>query len=214
MILGSCSLDSDDGYRDYFMFSFLLLFGFNCSFYFCTIIVRGKVCVIALTVIQSTVSNCKSEHIFYAREHVLLVKYGYWFLNKRWLCNMEYFININFLLHLVSSLSEKSFGSKCIKLSVLNLWILQLSICLFLYAFIVISFFPPVWDDIFFYSYTESDPVSIAVEGVERFKKENCDLIIVDTSGRHKQEAALFEEMRQVYEATVCFSVLRLFLCF
>ncbi|KAL6506989.1 hypothetical protein OROHE_022124 [Orobanche hederae] len=51
-------------------------------------------------------------------------------------------------------------------------------------------------------SYTESDPVRIAVEGVERFKKENCDLIIVDTSGRHKQEAALFEEMRQVSEAT------------
>ncbi|KAG4947851.1 hypothetical protein JHK85_041696 [Glycine max] len=44
--------------------------------------------------------------------------------------------------------------------------------------------------------------VKIAVEGVERFKKENCDLIIVDTSGRHKQEAALFEEMRQVSEAT------------
>lgn len=43
----------------------------------------------------------------------------------------------------------------------------------------------------------------IAVEGVETFKKENCDLIIVDTSGRHKQEAALFEEMRQVSEATV-----------
>ncbi|KAL7143228.1 hypothetical protein ABFS83_08G177500 [Erythranthe nasuta] len=54
----------------------------------------------------------------------------------------------------------------------------------------------------FYGSYTESDPVSIAVEGVERFKKENCDLIIVDTSGRHMQEAALFEEMRQVYEAT------------
>lgn len=45
--------------------------------------------------------------------------------------------------------------------------------------------------------------MKIAVEGVERFKKENCDLIIVDTSGRHKQEAALFEEMRQVSEATV-----------
>ena len=43
------------------------------------------------------------------------------------------------------------------------------------------------------------------MEGVERFKKENCDLIIVDTSGRHKQEAALFEEMRQVSEATVIF---------
>ncbi|KAI6689925.1 hypothetical protein NL676_026753 [Syzygium grande] len=51
-------------------------------------------------------------------------------------------------------------------------------------------------------SYTESDPVKIAIEGVETFKKENCDLIIVDTSGRHKQEAALFEEMRQVSEAT------------
>ncbi|KAL6580987.1 hypothetical protein OROMI_006910 [Orobanche minor] len=54
----------------------------------------------------------------------------------------------------------------------------------------------------FYGSYTESDPVRIAVEGVERFKKENCDLIIVDTSGRHKQEAALLEEMRQVSEAT------------
>lgn len=65
----------------------------------------------------------------------------------------------------------------------------------------------PIWYSnhiiFFFYSYMESDPVKIAVEGVERFKKENCDLIIVDTSGRHKQEAALFEEMRQVSEATV-----------
>jgi len=49
----------------------------------------------------------------------------------------------------------------------------------------------------------ESDPVKIAVEGVERFKEENHDLIIVDTSGRHKQEASLFEEMRQLSEATV-----------
>ncbi|KAJ0986809.1 hypothetical protein J5N97_005165 [Dioscorea zingiberensis] len=54
----------------------------------------------------------------------------------------------------------------------------------------------------FYGSYTESDPVKIAAEGVERFKNENCDLIIVDTSGSHKQEAALFEEMRQVSEAT------------
>ncbi|KAJ6838626.1 signal recognition particle 54 kDa protein 2 [Iris pallida] len=54
----------------------------------------------------------------------------------------------------------------------------------------------------FYGSYMESDPVKIAAEGVERFKQENCDLIIVDTSGRHKQEAALFEEMRQVSEAT------------
>ncbi|CAN6860170.1 unnamed protein product [Brassica oleracea] len=44
----------------------------------------------------------------------------------------------------------------------------------------------------FYGSYTESDPVKIVVEGVDTFKKENCDLIIVDTSGRHKQEATLF----------------------
>ncbi|KAL6841533.1 hypothetical protein ACP4OV_028676 [Aristida adscensionis] len=53
----------------------------------------------------------------------------------------------------------------------------------------------------FYGSYMESDPVKIAVEGVEKFRKE-CDLIIVDTSGRHMQEAALFEEMRQLSEAT------------
>ncbi|KAF8025378.1 hypothetical protein BT93_F2272 [Corymbia citriodora subsp. variegata] len=46
----------------------------------------------------------------------------------------------------------------------------------------------------FYGSYTESDLVKIAVEGVETFKKENCDLIIVDTSGHHKQKAALFED--------------------
>ncbi|XP_045814903.1 signal recognition particle 54 kDa protein 2-like [Trifolium pratense] len=54
----------------------------------------------------------------------------------------------------------------------------------------------------FYGSYMESDPVKIVVEGVERFKEENCDLIILDTSGRHKQEAALFEEMCQLSEAT------------
>lgn len=54
----------------------------------------------------------------------------------------------------------------------------------------------------FYGSYMESDPVKIAAEGVELFKKENNDLIIVDTSGRHMQEAALFEEMRQVSVAT------------
>ncbi|CAL9090040.1 unnamed protein product [Musa acuminata var. zebrina] len=37
----------------------------------------------------------------------------------------------------------------------------------------------------------ESDPVKIAVDGVETFKKENRDLIFVDTRGQHKQEAFL-----------------------
>mmetsp|Transcript_85436 Transcript_85436/g.169486 ORF Transcript_85436/g.169486 Transcript_85436/m.169486 type:complete len:506 (+) Transcript_85436:139-1656(+) len=53
----------------------------------------------------------------------------------------------------------------------------------------------------FYGSYTEADPVSIALEGVETFKSEKYELIIVDTSGRHKQEASLFEEMQQVQDA-------------
>ena len=39
----------------------------------------------------------------------------------------------------------------------------------------------------FFGSYTETDPAAIAEEGVDKFKQEKRDLIIVDTSGRHKQ---------------------------
>ncbi|CEM20753.1 unnamed protein product [Vitrella brassicaformis CCMP3155] len=53
----------------------------------------------------------------------------------------------------------------------------------------------------FYGSYTETDPVKIAEEGVEQFKKDKYELIIVDTSGRHKQEGALLEEMKQVAEA-------------
>mmetsp|Transcript_23933 Transcript_23933/g.66437 ORF Transcript_23933/g.66437 Transcript_23933/m.66437 type:complete len:492 (+) Transcript_23933:377-1852(+) len=53
----------------------------------------------------------------------------------------------------------------------------------------------------FYGSYTQVDPAVIAQEGVERFKEEKNDLIIVDTSGRHKQEEALFEEMRGVADA-------------
>jgi signal recognition particle subunit SRP54 len=53
----------------------------------------------------------------------------------------------------------------------------------------------------FYGSYTETDPVKVAEEGVEKFKKEGYEIIIVDTSGRHKQEAALFEEMEQVAAA-------------
>ena len=47
------------------------------------------------------------------------------------------------------------------------------------------------------------DPVVIAAEGVEKFKSENFEIIIVDTSGRHKQEDSLFEEMLQVSNAVV-----------
>lgn len=54
----------------------------------------------------------------------------------------------------------------------------------------------------FYGSYTETDPSRIAADGLERFRKEKYDLIIIDTSGRHKQEESLFEEMRAVDEAT------------
>ena len=50
----------------------------------------------------------------------------------------------------------------------------------------------------FYGSYTETNPAVIAAKGVDEFKKASHDLIIVDTSGRHKQEESLFEEMRQV----------------
>ena len=50
-------------------------------------------------------------------------------------------------------------------------------------------------------SLTQTDPAVVAAEGVARFKKEKFEIIIVDTSGRHKQEADLFEEMVQVQNA-------------
>lgn len=53
----------------------------------------------------------------------------------------------------------------------------------------------------FFGSHSETDPVKIAAEGVDIFKKEKYEIIIVDTSGRHKQESALFDEMKQVASA-------------
>ena len=33
----------------------------------------------------------------------------------------------------------------------------------------------------FFFSYSEADPAIIAADGVEKFKKENFEIIIVDT---------------------------------
>ncbi|KAL9185173.1 hypothetical protein ACHAXT_002950 [Thalassiosira profunda] len=53
----------------------------------------------------------------------------------------------------------------------------------------------------FYGSYTEADPVSIAEEGVERFVSDGYEVIIVDTSGRHRQEEALFEEMQEISAA-------------
>lgn len=60
--------------------------------------------------------------------------------------------------------------------------------------------------NLFIFSYTEVDPVVIAQDGVDMFKKEGFEIIIVDTSGRHKQEESLFEEMLAVSNAVVSFS--------
>lgn len=55
----------------------------------------------------------------------------------------------------------------------------------------------------YFGSLTSVDPAAVAAEGVAKFKKERFEIIIVDTSGRHRQEAALFEEMTQIQRAVV-----------
>ena len=44
----------------------------------------------------------------------------------------------------------------------------------------------------------ETDPVKIAQSGVEFFRSKGYEIIIVDTSGRHKQEEALFDEIKEV----------------
>ncbi|KAJ1962917.1 Signal recognition particle [Dispira parvispora] len=51
-------------------------------------------------------------------------------------------------------------------------------------------------------SYTERDPVQLAVDGVKKFKQERFEIILVDTSGRHKQETELFAEMQEIAGGT------------
>jgi len=50
-------------------------------------------------------------------------------------------------------------------------------------------------------SLTSTDPALVAAEGVAKFKKERFEIIIVDTSGRHRQEKDLFDEMTQIQSA-------------
>lgn len=53
----------------------------------------------------------------------------------------------------------------------------------------------------FYGSYTQPDPVVIAEEGVQQFRKDRYEVILVDTSGRHKQEDSLFTEMQEISAA-------------
>jgi signal recognition particle subunit SRP54 len=44
----------------------------------------------------------------------------------------------------------------------------------------------------------EKDSIKLAKQGVEHFKREGIELIIVDSAGRHRREEALMEEMKQI----------------
>ncbi|KAM0687423.1 Signal recognition particle [Conglomerata obtusa] len=54
-----------------------------------------------------------------------------------------------------------------------------------------------------FYGSDDPDPIKVAREGVERFKKEKFDLILVDTSGRNTQEKELFTEMKEISDTVL-----------
>lgn len=53
----------------------------------------------------------------------------------------------------------------------------------------------------FFGDKDEKDAVKVVKEGIEKFKR-SADVIIVDTSGRHKLEDDLIEEMEEIFKAT------------
>src|ERR687890_823460 len=46
-----------------------------------------------------------------------------------------------------------------------------------------------------------NDAVAIAREGLDYFKDQNLDVIIIDTAGRHKEEEGLLQEMSEMYKA-------------
>jgi signal recognition particle subunit SRP54 len=53
----------------------------------------------------------------------------------------------------------------------------------------------------FYGSYQQVDPVVIAAKGVAQFRQSKYEIILVDTSGRHQQEAALLQEMTEIIQA-------------
>jgi signal recognition particle subunit SRP54 len=48
----------------------------------------------------------------------------------------------------------------------------------------------------------DQDAVSIVKNGLEHFRKQVLDVIIIDTAGRHKEERGLLEEMKTMYEVS------------
>ncbi|KNH08383.1 hypothetical protein XU18_1096 [Perkinsela sp. CCAP 1560/4] len=53
----------------------------------------------------------------------------------------------------------------------------------------------------FYGSLVQRDPVVLAKEAISTLKSEGLEIIIIDTSGRHKQEESLFEEMKEIQAA-------------
>ena len=47
------------------------------------------------------------------------------------------------------------------------------------------------------------DAVGIVSRGLEYFKSQNVDVIIIDTAGRHKEETSLLEEMKSMYKVAI-----------
>ncbi|KAH9386482.1 signal recognition particle subunit SRP54 [Nematocida major] len=52
-----------------------------------------------------------------------------------------------------------------------------------------------------FISSTSVDPAEVARTGAEQLKGKGCNLVLVDTSGRHTQEGELFREMGEIVDA-------------
>lgn len=46
---------------------------------------------------------------------------------------------------------------------------------------------------------SSKDAVAIVKNGLEHFKPQNLDILIIDTAGRHKEEAGLLQEMNDMY---------------
>lgn len=53
----------------------------------------------------------------------------------------------------------------------------------------------------FYGSYSETDPAKVAREGVDKLSGQGHDLLVVDTSGRHRQSEELLEEVTAVSAA-------------
>jgi len=48
----------------------------------------------------------------------------------------------------------------------------------------------------------DKDAVNIVKNGLEHFRKQVLDVIIIDTAGRHKEEKGLLEEMKDMYQVS------------